>query len=103
MKKRVVEFVVGAILLTAVAFGIGSCASALPRVNGALSATSSLLDQVCVDGGEKCDRAQALYAVAKRAYDRAVAADLAGAPDAGALVDQAAAAIQDLMKAVKAL
>lgn len=103
MKRRVVEFVVGTILLAAVAMGIGSCAETLPRVNDALAATTSLLGHVCVTGGDKCDRAQALLEAAKRAYDVAVAADAAGAPDAAALIDQAAKAIEDLLKAVRAL
>jgi hypothetical protein len=102
MKKRAVELVVGAILLMAVMLG-GCGASAMAKYGRTLDASASLLNVVCVEDSPKCAEATALLAVAMSAYRRAETAEAAGTPDAAELIDQAAKAIEDLLKVLKGL
>lgn len=102
MKKRAVEFVVGAILLAAVLMG-GCGGSVLPQVGQHIDSAASLLNVVCVEETQRCIDARALLGVAIAAYHRAETAEAAGTPDAAALIDQAAKAIEDLLRTVKAL
>lgn len=100
MKKRFVEFVVGAVLLAAVML-IGCGGSVLPQAGKAIDASSSLLETVCVDENEKCEKARALLEAARRAYARAVDAEAKGNPDAADLIDQAARSIEELVSVIR--
>lgn len=101
MKKRVVEFVVGAMLLAAVAL-IGCGGSILPQAGLAMDGAARGLEVVCVEESPRCLKAKTLLAIARRAYGRAVEAEANGKPDAAALIDQAARDIEDLIIAVNA-